>query len=170
MIRRLVVVLATLFTAVLLGAAPAWAHGGPIQLDVRSDGGQGVTATVTYVRDGHAVPGEVRMTYTAVASSDGDVIGPVQMRASAEGQAFYLAQDPLPKGDWTVTVTATHPSAATKTVTITSVDLPPIAATTAPPTPAGMSTVTMVAIPVAVALVALAVTVVLRRRRLTRTG
>ncbi|MBB4909586.1 hypothetical protein [Actinophytocola algeriensis] len=169
MIRRLLVVAATLLTAVLLGAAPAWAHGGPIQLDVRSDGGQGVTATVTYVRDGHAVPGEVRMTYTAVSSSDGEVVGPVQLRASAEGQAFYQAKDPLPTGDWTVTVTATHPSAATKTVTVTSAELPPVA-TTPPPAPAGMSTVTMVAIPVAVAVVALAITVFLRRRRLARVG
>jgi hypothetical protein len=164
-IRRLLVVAATLLAAVLLGATPAQAHGGPIQLDVRSDGGQSVTATATYVRDGHAVLGEVRMTYTAVSSSDGKVVGPVQLRASAEGQAFYQAKDPLPLGDWTVTVTATHPSAATKTVTLTSAELPPVDAA-ATPAPAGMSTVTMVAIPVAVALVALAVTVVLRRRRL----
>ncbi len=169
MIRRLLVVAATLLAAVLLGATPAWAHGGPIQLDVRSDGGRGVTATVTYVRDGHAVPGEVRMTFTAVSSSDGEVVGPVQMRASAEGQAFYQAKDQLPLGDWTVTVTATHPSAAAKTVTLTSAELPSVASAPAP-APAGMSTVTMVAIPVAVALVALAVTVVLRRRRLTRVG
>jgi len=168
MIRRLLVVLATLCAAVLLGAAPAWAHGGPIQLDVRSDGGQGVTATVTYVKDGHAVPDEVKMTYTAV-STQGKVLGPVGMRASNEGQAFYLAQDPLPVGDWTVTVTATHPSAATKTVTVESVPLPPVTATPVP-APSGMSTVTLVAIPVAVALVALAITVVLRRRRLTRAG
>jgi hypothetical protein len=167
MIRRLLVVAATLFAAVVLGAAPAWAHGGPIQLDVRSDGGQGVTATVTYVRDGHAVPGEVRMTYTAVSSSDGEVIGPVELRASAEGQAFYQAKEPLPLGDWTVTVTATHPSTATKTVTVTSAELPPVGAAPVP-APAGMSTVTMVAIPVAVAVVALAITVFLRRRRLAR--
>lgn len=173
MIRRLVVVAATLLAALLapglLGAAPAWAHGGPIQLDVRSDGGQGVTATVTYVRDGHVVPGEVRMTYTAVSSSDGTVVGPVEMRASTEGQAFYQAKDPLPLGEWTVTVTATHPSTATKTVTVSSAELPPVDAASTP-APAGMSTVTMVAIPVAVALVALAITVVLRRRRLARVG
>lgn len=166
MIRRALVVAATLLTAVLLGAAPAWAHGGPIELDVRGDGGQGVTASVRYVRDHHAVPGEVRMTYTAV-STGGEVVGPVTMRASAEGQAFYQARDPLPLGDWTVTVTATHPSAATKTVSVTSAELPPADAAPAPG-PAGMSTVTMVAVPVAVALVALAVTVLLRRRRLTR--
>jgi hypothetical protein len=166
MIRRILVVAATLLTAVLLGAAPAWAHGGPIELDVRSDGGQGVTASVRYIRDHHAVPGEVVMTYTAVAT-DGTVVGPVDMRASAEGQSFYLAKDPLPKGDWTVTVTATRPTAATKTVSISSVDLPPV---TAPATPAPESTsmVTMVAIPVAVAVIAVVVALLLRRRRLTR--
>lgn len=167
MIRRLVVVAATLFAAVLLGAAPAWAHGGPIQLDVRGDGGQGVTATVTYVKDGHAVPGEVRMTYTAVSSTDGKVVGPVTMTASAEGQAFYQAKEPLPLGEWTVTVTATHPSAATKTITVKSAELPqPAAAST--PAPSGTSTVTLVVIPVAVAAVALAITFYLRRRRLAR--
>ncbi|MFI7675899.1 hypothetical protein [Actinophytocola sp. NPDC049390] len=169
MIRRLVVVAATLLAAVLLGATPAWAHGGPIQLDVRGDGGQGVTASVTYVKDGHAVPGEVRMTYTAVSSTDGTVVGPVAMRAAAEGQAFYQAQEPLPLGEWTVTVTATHPSAATKTITVKSAELPqPAAAST--PAPSGTSTVTLVVVPVAVAVVALAVTFYLRRRRLARVG
>ena len=169
MIRRLLVVAATLFAAVLLGAAPAQAHGGPIQLDVRGDGGQGVTATVTYVKDGHAVPGEVRMTYTAVSSSDGAVVGPVSMVASAEGQAFYQAKEPLPVGEWTVTVTATHPSAATKTITVTAAELvQPAAAST--PAPSGTSTVTLVVVPVAVAVVALAITFYLRRRRLARAG
>jgi hypothetical protein len=169
MIRRLLVVAATLLAAALLGAAPAWAHGGPIQLDVRSDGGQGVTATVTYVKDGHAVPGEVTMTYTAVSSSDGSVLGPLPLVASAEGQAFYQAKDQLPLGDWTVTVTATHPSTATKTITVTSAELPePAAAST--PAPSGTSTVTLVVVPVAVAVVALGIAVYLRRRRLARVG
>ncbi len=169
MIRRLLVVAAGFLAAVLLGAAPAWAHGGPIQLDVRSDGGTGVTASVTYVKDGHAVPGEVRMSYTAVSSTDGTVVGPVTMRASAEGQAFYQASEPLPLGEWTVTVTATHPSTATKTITVKSAELPrPAAAST--PAPSGPSTATLVGIPVAVAVVALAVTFYLRRRRLARPG
>jgi hypothetical protein len=169
MIRRLVVVAVGFLAAVLLGATPAWAHGGPIQLDIRSDGGQGITASVTYVKDGHAVPGEVRMTYTAVSSTDGEVVGPVAMRASTEGQAFYQGQEPLPLGEWTVTVTATHPSAATKTITVKSAELPqPAAAGT--PAPTGTSTVTLVVVPVAVALLALAITFYLRRRRLARVG
>lgn len=162
MIRRLLVTAATLLAAVLLGAAPALAHGGPIEIDVRGDGGQGVTASVRYVRDHHAVPGEVRMTYTAVAT-DGKVVGPLAMRASAEGQAFYEAEDPLPLGDWTVTVTATHPSTATTTVTVTSARLPQAAAASTP-APGGGSTVALVAVPVGVAVVALAITLYLRRR------
>jgi hypothetical protein len=163
MIRRALVLAGVLLTALLLSAGPAWAHGGPIQLDVRSDGGQGVTATVTYVRDGHAVPDEVRMTYTAV-STDGKTIGPVQMRASAEGQAFYQGRDPLPVGDWTVTMTATKPSSATRTVSIQAVELPPVTTPTVP-APSSTSTVTLVAIPVSVAAIGLAVAFYLRRRK-----
>jgi hypothetical protein len=48
------------------------------------------------------------MTYTAVSAS-GKTIGPFPLTASAEGQSFYISKNPLPLGDWTVTVTATHP-------------------------------------------------------------
>jgi hypothetical protein len=107
----------------LLTATPAYAHGGPIKLDVSGDGGQGVNATVTYQNDGHAVPDEVVLTYTAV-TADGRTAGPVKMVASAEGQSFYTSSQPLPVGSWTVTVTATRPSAAQKTITVTSTSLP----------------------------------------------
>jgi hypothetical protein len=163
MIRRALTLAVVSLAALLLGTAPAWAHGGPIELDIRGDGGQGVTATVTYARDHHFVTEEVRLTYTAV-STEGETIGPVPMTASAEGQSFYLSKDPLPLGDWTVTVTATHPSTATKTILVTSAELPAAAGARAP-APDGMSTVTLVAIPVAVAAVAVAVALVLRRRR-----
>lgn len=164
MIRRALVVAATLLAAVLLGATPAWAHGGPLALDIRGDGGQGVTATVTYARDHHYVTEEVRLTYTAV-STEGETIGPVRMTASPEGQSFYLSKEPLPVGDWTVTVTATHPSTATKTILVTSAELPQAADASTVPAPAGMSTATLVAIPIAVAVVAMAVALVVRRRR-----
>ncbi len=163
MIRRAIVVAATLLAAALLGTTPAWAHGGPLALDVRGDGGQGITATVTYARDHHAVTEEVRMTYTAV-STRGDTVGPLPFAASAEGQSFYVSEDPLPVGDWTVTVTATHPSAATTTISVASAKLPEPTATSTP-TPAGLPTAMLVAIPVAVAVTALAVALVLRRRR-----
>ncbi|GAB3881739.1 hypothetical protein ACFQ1S_09555 [Kibdelosporangium lantanae] len=116
MTRRLVFVLTALL---VLLAAPAYAHGGPIKLEVQGDGGQGVTATVTYQNDGHYVTGQVDMTVTAVAQ-DGHRFGPVKMVASAEGQSFYVSDQPLPVGAWTVTVSATQPSAAQKTVSVTS--------------------------------------------------
>jgi hypothetical protein len=116
MTRRLVFVLATLL---VLLAAPAYAHGGPIKLEVRGDGGQGVTATVTYQNDGHYVTGQVDMTFTAVAQ-DGHRFGPVKLVASAEGQSFYVSEQPLPVGAWTVTVSATQPSLAQSTVAVTA--------------------------------------------------
>jgi hypothetical protein len=163
MIRRALVVVAALVCTVLLGATPAWAHGGPIAIEVHGDGGQGITATVIYVRDGHYITGQVDMTYTAV-SAGGKTVGPLPLTASAEGQSFYVSKTPLPLGDWTVTVTATHPSTATKTVAVTSAELPPVDVA-GPPTPAGLPTATLVAIPVAVAMMALAVAFMLRRRR-----
>lgn len=116
MTRRLVFVLTALL---VLLAAPAYAHGGPIKLEVQGDGGQGVTATVTYQNDGHYVTGQVDMTVTAVAQ-DGHRFGPVRMVASAEGQSFYVSEQLLPVGAWTVTVSATQPSLAQKTVGVTS--------------------------------------------------
>jgi hypothetical protein len=165
MIRRALVLAAGLIVMALLGATPAWAHGGPIAIDVHGDGGQGITATVVYAQDGHAVTEQVDMTYTAV-SAGGKTIGPFPLTASAEGQSFYVSKNPLPLGDWTVTVTATHPSPATKTVPVTSAELPPVGAAPSP-APTGLSTAALMAIPVAVAVVALAVALVLRRRRLS---
>jgi hypothetical protein len=149
----------------LLGATPAWAHGGPIAITAQGDGGQGITASVIYARDGHAVTEQVDMTYTAV-SAGGKTVGPFPLIASAEGRSFYVSKNPLPLGDWTVTVTATHPSAATKTVSLTSTELPPVSSAPAP-TVSGLPMTAVVGIPVAVAVVALAVALMLRRRRLS---
>lgn len=165
MIRRALVLAAGLVVMALLGAAPAWAHGGPIAIAVNGDGGQGLTATVIHARDGHAVTEQVDMTYTAV-SAGGKTIGPFPLTASAEGQSFYVSKSPLPVGDWTVTVTATHPSPATQTVAVTSAELPPVGSAPAPSV-GGLPTTALVAIPVAVAVVALAVALMWRRRRLS---
>lgn len=164
MIRKALVIAVALVATVLFGATPAWAHGGPIAIEVHGDGGQGLTATVIYTRDGHYVTGQVDMTYTAM-SATGKTVGPLPLTASSEGQSFYVSKTPLPLGDWTVTVTATHPSSATQTVSVTSAKLPPLDAAAAP-TPAGLPTAALVAIPVAVAMVALAAAFMLRRRRL----
>jgi hypothetical protein len=165
-IRRALTLVVAVVAAVLLGASPAWAHGGPIELDVRSDGGQGITATAIYLRDHHFVELEVKMTYTAV-NKDGKTIGPLPLKASAEGQSFYVSKDPLPTGEWTVTVTSSSPSAAQKTISVRSKELPVAGSATPPATPAGMSMTTLVAIPVAIAVVGGAVALFLRRRRQT---
>ncbi|MFL6126569.1 hypothetical protein [Actinophytocola sp.] len=166
MIRRALFLALGVVATVLLGATPAWAHGGPIAIDVRGDGGQGITATVTYARDGHYVTGQVDLTYTAV-SAGGRTVGPFPLTASAEGQSFYVSKNALPLGDWTVTVTATHPSPASKTVSVTSAELT-APATAGTPAPSGLSTTTLVAIPVAAAVVGLVVAFALRRRRQAR--
>lgn len=162
MIRRLLMLTGTVLAALLLGTTPAWAHGGPIAIDAHGDGGRGITATVTYQKDGHYVTGEVKMTYTAV-SDKGKTVGPLPLRASPEGQSFYVSRDKLPLGRWTVTITATDPSTATKTISLTSTNLPPVI----PPVtaPAGLPIGTLVAIPVALAVIAFAVVLLLRRRR-----
>jgi hypothetical protein len=163
MIRRTLMLVVTVTAAFLLGTTPAWAHGGPIAIQATSDGGQGITATVTYTKDGHPVETEVVMTYTAV-SEKGRTIGPLPLTASAEGQAFYVSKDKLPLGKWTVTVTATRPSAATQTISLTSAKLPPVKAVPVP-SPAGLPIATLVAIPVALAAIGFVVVLVLRRRR-----
>jgi hypothetical protein len=164
MIRRVLVAAVLGVLVTLFAAGPAWAHGGPIQLLVRGDGGQGITVTATYIRDGHAVDSEITMSYTAVSLS-GDTVGPVDLVASAEGQAFYVSKEKLPLGDWTVTVNAVKPSAATATASVTSVALPEPGSSVA--APGGMSTAVLVGIPVAVAVIGVVVVIALRRRRLT---
>ncbi|MET0237080.1 MAG: hypothetical protein ABW224_20695 [Kibdelosporangium sp.] len=160
----LVMVLAALLT--VLAAGTAHAHGGPIKLEVSSDGGQGVNATVSYKNDGHMVTDEVKLSYTAVAA-DGQTAGPVRMIASAEGQAFYVSEKPLPVGKWTVTVTATQPSPAQQTVAVTSAALP-AAATTSAATDSSNLPVTLIIVFLAAAAVLGATAFLLRRRALRR--
>ncbi len=169
MVRRLVtlagVVLATLL-AVLATTGMARAHGGPIALEVQGDGGQGVTTTVSYVRDHHPVSVQVDLSFTAV-SDQGRTVGPFALVAANEGQSFYVSKNPLPVGRWTVTVTATHPSPATKTVAVTAATLPAVPG----PAPAPQGLPPMAVVAGAAAVVALLAgiaffgTVLLRRRR-----
>lgn len=85
------------------------------------------------------------------------------MVASSEGQSFYQSKKALPVGNWTVTVTATHPSPATTTIGITSTK--PIEA--ASPVSAENPTVGVfaVVVPVILAAAALTVAFAIRRRR-----
>lgn len=164
MMRRFMLLAATVVAAFLLGTTPAWAHGGPIEIAAQSDGGQGITATVSYTQDHHPVSDEVVMTYTAI-SDKGKTIGPLPLKASAEGQSFYVSKNPLPLGKWTVTITATQPSAASKTISLTSAKLPPVNAPATATASSGLPIAVVVAIPVVVLIIALAVVLDLRRRR-----
>jgi hypothetical protein len=100
------------------------------------------------------------MTATA---PDGRAFGPVRLVASAEGQAFYNSEQPLPPGPWTVTVVATKPSAAQRTADVVSVAAPP-----APVLPAGPNIALFVGIPAGIAVlcgIAFLALVVRRRTR-----
>ena len=118
----------------VLGAPAASAHGGPIKLEVTGDGADNVNVLVTYKKDGHPVTEIVEATLSAT-SSDGRSLGPVPLRSASEGQNLYHSAEPLPNGEWDVTVTATEPSKAKATVKVKAgvVAVSPVAVTA--PTP-----------------------------------
>lgn len=103
----------------ILGAPAATAHGGPIKLEVTGDGADNVNVLVTYKKDGHPVTEIVEAKLTAT-SADGRSFGPVPLRSASEGQNLYRSAEPLPSGEWRVTVTATEPSKAKATVKVKS--------------------------------------------------
>ncbi|MFI6741682.1 hypothetical protein ACIBI9_52985 [Nonomuraea sp. NPDC050451] len=114
----------------VLGAPAASAHGGPIKLEVTGDGADNVNVLVTYKKDGHPVTEIVEATLTAT-SADGRSFGPVPLRSAPEGQNLYHSAEPLPSGEWRVTVAATEPSKAKATVKVKAgvVAASPVAAT-----------------------------------------
>ncbi|MEU7916694.1 hypothetical protein [Microbispora bryophytorum] len=114
----------------MLGAPAAFAHSGPIKLEVTGDGADNVNVLVTYKKDGHPVT-EILNATLAATSSDGRSFGPVPLRSAPEGQNLYHAAEPLPNGEWRVTVTATEPSKAHTTVTVQAGEIAasPVAAT-----------------------------------------
>lgn len=131
----LTVLLAAL--ALVFGAPAAAAHGGPIKLEVTGDGADNVNVLVTYKNDGHPVTEIVEATLKAT-STDGRSFGPVPLRSSPEGQNLYHAAEPLPSGEWRVTVTATEPSKAKATVRVKAgvvAATPAVAALPAPDQP-----------------------------------
>ncbi|MEV1169302.1 hypothetical protein [Nonomuraea sp. NPDC049784] len=114
----------------VLGAPAASAHGGPIKLEVTGDGADNVNVLVTYKKDGHPVTEIVEATLKAT-SADGRSFGPVPLRSAPEGQNLYHSAEPLPSGEWRVTVTATEPSKAKATVKVKAgvIAASPVAAT-----------------------------------------
>ncbi|MDX3102493.1 hypothetical protein [Nonomuraea angiospora] len=118
----------------VLGAPAAFAHGGPIELEVTGDGADNVNVLVTYKKDGHPVTEIVEATLKAT-SADGRSFGPVPLRSAPEGQNLYHSAEPLPSGEWRVTVTATEPAKAKATVKVKAgVIAPSPVAATAPAT------------------------------------
>ena len=99
----------------MLGAPAASAHGGPMKLEVTGDGADNVNVLATWKEDDHPVEEVVTATLVAT-SADGRSFGPVPLMSAPEGQNLYHAAEPLPAGEWKVTVTATKPSKASKTV------------------------------------------------------
>lgn len=115
---RLLAVMGALVTLglLLMGAAPATAHGGEILLDINQDGLGRVMVTATYAEDGHPVEEIIDPVLTAM-SADGTIVGPIRLiSASDMGFATWSTAEPLlAAGVWTVTVTTTTPVAATLT-------------------------------------------------------
>jgi hypothetical protein len=128
-VRRFVLLVAAVVGLFTAAAGPAFAHDGPITLEVAGDGATGVTARATYKEDGHPVDG-VALVLTATADS-GRTVGPVQLLPAAEGRGFYTSGAVLTPGvTWQVRVTAPAPNQGSATVRVAA-----RAAQAAPPAP-----------------------------------
>jgi hypothetical protein len=116
-------VMRRLVAAVCAGAVlalvpgPAYAHDGPVTLDVAGDGAGGVTVRAVFTRDRHPVEDGVRLVLTATGEG-GRTVGPIQLNPSPEGRGFYSSGPVLTPGAWQVSVTAPepHPGKAVATV------------------------------------------------------
>ncbi|WP_345519732.1 hypothetical protein [Streptomyces yanii] len=106
----------------LLGAPAASAHGGPIKLEVIGDGSHDINVLVTWKKDGDPVSDLVEATLVAT-STDGRSFGPVRLNSAPEGQNLYHSAQPLPSGQWRVTVTTTKPARAQATANVTARDI-----------------------------------------------
>lgn len=108
-VRLVAAVFAALVVAVVPGL-PAYAHDGPVTLDVAGDGAGGVTVRALYSEDKHPVESGVRLMVSATGEG-GRTVGPIQLNPSAEGRGFYTSGPVLTPGSWTVAVTAPAPHA-----------------------------------------------------------
>lgn len=92
--------------------APAAAHGGPIDIELGTDGAGGVSAALTWVRDGHPVEESAEVVVRAV-SETGEEVGPVTLVSASEGVGWYRSEPGLlGEGHWTVTARAKEPRKA----------------------------------------------------------
>ena len=111
---------AAVFAAVLMALVPglpAWAHDGPVTLDVAGDGAGGVTVRAVYTEDKHPVESGVRLVLTATGEG-GRTVGPIQLNPSPEGVGFYTSGSVLTPGSWEVSVTAPAPHAGKASATV----------------------------------------------------
>ena len=102
---------AAVFAAALLALVPglpAYAHDGPVTLDVAGDGAGGVTVRAVYTKDKHPVEESVGLVLNATGEG-GRSVGPIQLRPSSEGRGFYSSGPVLTPGEWAVAVTASAP-------------------------------------------------------------
>ncbi|WP_436759234.1 hypothetical protein [Streptosporangium sp. V21-05] len=105
------------------------APGSPIALEVAGDGARNVNVLFTWKKDGRPVTDIVAATLLAKAA-DGRTFGPIPLKSAPEGQNLYNAAEPLPAGEWKVTVTATKPAEArSKSTTVKAQDIKLPAAT-----------------------------------------
>jgi hypothetical protein len=92
----------------LVPGLPAYAHDGPVTLDVAGDGAGGVTVRAIFTQDQHPVEDGVRLVLTATGEG-GRSVGPLQLSPSSEGRGFYTSGAVLTPGSWDVAVTAPAP-------------------------------------------------------------
>ncbi|MFF3445055.1 hypothetical protein [Streptosporangium sp. NPDC002721] len=154
----------------LASAAPE----SPIALEVAGDGARNVNVLFTWRKDGRPVTDIVAATLLAKAA-DGRTFGPIPLKSAPEGQNLYNAAEPLPAGEWKVTVTATKPAEARKSATVKAQDI----VLPAPTTPASTTALAeraaqesssddlplQIGVIAAAALAAVGIMVVLVRRR-----
>lgn len=94
-------------------AGPAAAHGGPIDVELGTDGTGGVSVTLAWARDGHPVEESAVVVVRAV-SGTGDEVGPVTLVSASEGVGWYRSEPAmLGEGHWTVTARLKEPRRAT---------------------------------------------------------
>jgi len=123
---------AAVFAAALLALVPglpAYAHDGPVTLDVASDGAGGVTVRAVYTKDKHPVEQAVGLVLHATGEG-GRSVGPIQLNPSAEGRGFYSSGPVLTPGEWSVSVTAPDPHPGKSEVKVqakVAQQMPPVA-------------------------------------------